>query len=82
VMAGAALWHAWGWRDGSVLSCWLWILCAARSFTSAEVDEAEDPLGVSDGNRDGNDGTRRRPRATVNSQLLSRVLPVLAIRYT
>jgi hypothetical protein len=66
VMAGAAPWQAWDWRDGSVLSCWLWIRCAARSLTSTGVDEAQDPLGVSDGNRDGNDGTRR-PRVAMNS---------------
>jgi hypothetical protein len=47
---------------------------------STEVDEAGGPLGIADGNRDGNDGTHRQPRATVNSQLLSHVLPELGIR--
>ena len=37
---------------------------------------------ISDGNRDGNDGTHRRPRATVNSQLLSHVSPELGIHHT
>jgi hypothetical protein len=47
-----------------------------------EVDEAGGPLGIADGNRDGNDGTHRQPRATVNSQSLSHVLPEPGIRYT
>jgi hypothetical protein len=59
-----------------------WVLCATRSFTATKVDEAEGPLDISDGNRDGNDGAHRQPRATVNSQLLSRVLPELGIRHT
>ncbi len=49
---------------------------------ATKVDEAEGPLDISDGNRDGNDGAHRQPRATVNSQLLSHVLPELGIRYT
>jgi hypothetical protein len=37
---------------------------------------------VSDGNHDGNDGSRQRPDAAVNSHVLSRILPELGIRYT
>ena len=29
--------------------------------------------GISDGNRDGNDGSREQPEAAINSQLLSHV---------
>ena len=43
--------------------------------------EAEGSL-VSDDNHDGNDGSRRRPDAAVNSHVLSRIRPELGIRYT
>ena len=38
--------------------------------------------GISDGNRDGNDGSRQQPEAAINSQLLSYVSSDLGIRYT
>jgi hypothetical protein len=37
---------------------------------------------MSDGNHDGNDGSRQRPDAAVNSHVLSQILPELGIRYT
>lgn len=37
---------------------------------------------ISDGNRDGNDGSHQRPGAVVDSQLLSHIRPELGIRYT
>ena len=37
---------------------------------------------TSDGNRDGNDGSRQRPEAAVNTRLLSHIQPELGIRYT
>jgi len=37
---------------------------------------------MSDGNHDGNDGSRQRPDAAVNSHLLSHIQPELGIRYT
>jgi hypothetical protein len=33
----------------------------------------EGPRGISDGNRDGKDGSREQPEAAINSQLLSHV---------
>jgi hypothetical protein len=40
------------------------------------------PAGISDGNRDGNDGSRQRPDAAVDSRVLSYIPPELVIRYT
>jgi hypothetical protein len=37
--------------------------------------------GISDGNRDGNDGSRQRPETAVNSRVLSHIEPELGIRY-
>ena len=37
---------------------------------------------ILDGNRDGNDGSRQRPNAAVNSHVLSHFQPELGIRYT
>jgi hypothetical protein len=37
---------------------------------------------ISDGNRDGNDGSHQRPEASVNNHVLSYVWPELGIRYT
>jgi hypothetical protein len=36
----------------------------------------------SEGNRDGNNGSRQQPEAAINSQLLSRISSDLGIRYT
>jgi hypothetical protein len=38
--------------------------------------------GISDGNRDGNDCSRQRPDAAVDSRVLSHIPPELGIRYT
>jgi hypothetical protein len=46
------------------------------------ASEAEGPAGISDGNRDGNDGSRQQPETAINSQLLSPVCYDLGIRYT
>ncbi len=37
---------------------------------------------MSDGNHDGNDGSRQRPDAAVNSHVLSHIRSELGIRYT
>jgi len=37
---------------------------------------------MSGGNHDGNDGSRQRPDAAVNSRVLSQIRPELGIRYT
>ena len=37
---------------------------------------------MSDGNRDGNNGSHQRPEAAVNSHVLSQIRPELGIRYT
>ena len=37
---------------------------------------------ISDGNHDGNDGSRQRTDAAVNSHVLSHIRPELGIRYT
>jgi hypothetical protein len=37
---------------------------------------------VCDGNHDGNDGSRQRPDAAVNSHVFSQILPEPGIRYT
>ena len=38
--------------------------------------------GISDGNRDGNGGSRQRIEAAMNSHVLSKIWPELGIRYT
>ena len=38
--------------------------------------------GISDGNRDGNDGSRQRHETAVNSRVLSHIQPEMGIRYT
>jgi len=42
--------------------------------------EVRVPTLLSDGNRDGNHGSRQRPEPAVNSQTLSHIYPELGIR--
>jgi hypothetical protein len=44
-----------------------------RFVTLSRLLASEAPADISDGNRDGNDGSHQRPEATMNRQLLSYV---------
>jgi hypothetical protein len=53
---------------------------AARHFDSPP--QSGRSARISDGNHDGNDGSRQRSGAAVNSHVLSHIRPELGIRYT
>jgi hypothetical protein len=56
--------------DGETRVVWLVIQRRVTVYSSVSVGASGD---VSDGNRDGNDGSHQQPEATVNSLLLSHV---------